>query len=68
MGSKCQNLFFSEHGHVANQIDPRLVPDPLGGQGVGSKGQNSIFSEHDHVAYQIKGDHGCSNMVAIFCP
>ena len=31
VGSKCQNLFFSEHGHVAYQIDPRPVPNPLGG-------------------------------------
>ena len=31
MGSKCQNLIFSEHGHVAYQIDSRPVPDPLGG-------------------------------------
>ena len=35
-------------------------PDP----GVSSKVQNSTFSKHCHVAYQIKGNHGCSNMVA----
>ena len=31
---------------------------------MGSKCQNSVFLEHGHVAYQIKGNHGCSNMVA----
>ena len=30
-GFKMSNFFFLEHGHVANQIDPRPVLDPLGG-------------------------------------
>ena len=36
--------------------------------GLGSKGQNSTFSEHGHGAYQNKGNHECSNMVAIIFP
>ena len=69
VGSKCQTLIFSEHGHVAYQIDPMPVPDPRDGlKGWDQKVKIQFFSEHGHVAYQIKGNHGCSNMVAIFCP
>ena len=37
-----------------------LPPGPWG-----SKGLISTFSGQGHVAYQIKGNHKCSNMVAI---
>ena len=30
-GGVKMSIFFSEHGHVVYQIDPRPVPDPLGG-------------------------------------
>ena len=47
-------------------VENILHPDPLdiGGQTV----KNTTFSEHGLVAQQIKGNHECSNMVAIFYP
>ena len=81
LGSKGQNSFFSEHGHVAYRIngdhecssmvvnillaDPIRPPHPLT-LGFGSKGQNSFFSEHRHVAYQIKKQCECSKWYQIF--
>ena len=74
-----QNSFFSEHGYVAYHIKwiheyTNMVanilpatPPPPPSRPCGSKAQNSFFLEYDHVAYQ-KGNHVCSNMVAIFCP
>ena len=32
------------------------------------RGQNLTFLEYGHVAYQIKGNDGCSNMVANILP
>ena len=52
--------------HIKRDFDPRPVSDPLGG--LRGRDQNSTFSEHGHVAYQIKGNHGCSNMVANILP
>ena len=61
MGSKCQNSFFLEHGHVAYQIKgnhgcSNMVENSLAGNPLqtpllpwGSKGQNQIFTEYDHI-------------------
>ena len=71
MGSIGQNSTFTEHGHVANQINGNhecsnmvaniLPADPTHLHhltlGFGSKGHKSTFSEHGHVAYQIKMNH-----------
>ena len=48
---------------VANILPP---PPPLPDARV--KRSNLTFAEHDHVAYQIKGNRGCSNMVAKILP
>ena len=79
MGSKGQNSTFSEHGHVAYQIEenhecsnmvanilPADPPPPALGKG--SIGQNSTFSEHGLVAYQIKENLKCNNMDANILP
>ena len=76
MGSIGQNAAFSEHGHVAYQIEENhkcsnmlancLPADPL--LGIGSLGQNSAFSEHGYVPYQIKENHECCNLVANILP
>ena len=65
MGSKGQNIYFSESSPVAYQIKAddagsnmvaNILPiDTPSMQGVGSKGQ-TISSESSHVAYQIKGN------------
>ena len=65
VGSKGQNLTFSEHGHVAYHIKENhecsnMVANILHAEPtleMGSVGQNSNFSEHGHVAYQINGNH-----------
>ena len=66
VGSKGQNIYFSESNHVAYQIKANdagsnmvasiLPTDTASTQGVGSKGQTIYFSESSHVAYQIKGN------------
>ena len=79
MGSKGQNLTFSEHGHVAYQIKEKhkcsnvianKPSDPLHPKTLwmGSVGQNLTFSEHGYVTYQIKENQECTNMVANILP
>ena len=56
VGSKCQNLIFSEHGHVAYQIDPRPVPDPLGGlKGWDQKVKIQFFQNMVMLHIKLKG-------------
>ena len=56
MGSKCQNLFFSEHGNVANQIEPRPVPDLLGGlKGWDQKVKIQFFQNMIMLHIKLKG-------------
>ena len=68
VGSECQNLTFSEHGHAAHQINgitnvatwkqkfaSQTPPRDPGGQKV--KIQNIVM-------LHIKGNRECSNMVA----
>ena len=69
MVPKCQNLFFSVHGLVAYQIDPRPVPDPLGGLKVwDQKVKIHFFQDMVMLHIKLKRNHGYSNMVEIFCP
>ena len=65
VGSKGQNISFSESSHVAYQIKAddagnmvaNILPtDTPSTQGLGSKGQTISFSESSHVAYQITGN------------
>ena len=75
MGSKGENIFFSEYGHVTYQIKikrnetyskrqaifcPYTHPWPLGW------GQKFFFSESGHVAYQIKGKVGHAYTMVIY--
>ena len=78
VGSKGQNSTFSEHGHVAYQIDGNhkcsymvvanilsACPDTPPDPGDRVKKSICSFSEHGHVA----GNQICSNMVSnIFWP
>ena len=77
MGSKGQNLTFSEHGHVAYQIKrnhqcsnmvANIMPaDPPPDPG-SQKVKKSSFSDYGYVAYPIKDNCECSNMVANILP
>ena len=67
MGSKGQNVPFSEYGHVAFQITwnhecSNMVANHLSADT--PHGQNSTFLEHVHVAYQIIWNQECSNIQA----
>ena len=51
-----QNSTFSEHGHVAYQIDPRPVPDPLGGlKGWDQKVKIQFFQNMVMLHIKLKG-------------
>ena len=77
-GVNFSKFIFSEHGHVAYQINGitkcssmvanALPTDPSPMPLTRSIDQKSTFSERDNVAYQIKGNHECSNMVANTLP
>ena len=43
-------------------------PPPRPSDPGGQKVKIQLFSEHGHIAYKIKGNHECSNMVAIILP
>ena len=77
MGSKVQNLTFSEHGHVAYQIKENhecsnIVPNILLADtltlGMGQTGQNLPFSEHGHIEYQFKGNQKMQQQGSKYLP
>ena len=55
-GVKMSKFNFSEHGHVAYQIDPRPVPDPLGGiKGWDQKVKIQFFQNMVMLHIKLKG-------------
>ena len=78
-GSKGQIQRFSEHGHVAYQIEGSLESSNMVANilridthpnypWVLSECQSSISLEHGHGAYHIKGNRECINEVASILP